>query len=301
MKLQDLHEAKLPDGWLQTLAIFKKSNAFKDLEEVFDYTSSKIQEKNGNLYFTTKPEVMKLGKSYRLSANGEVQTLNPGASIWQKITNLKPVGIVDEGKRFEVLKTRAQDILDHFQIWSIRKNKSQNDVSNRRLKSLTVLMLPEKSSKDAFDCSNNELTNLLGGPIEGVRFFHAHSNELVSPLVGAPDDLEIFAVWNNKLTSFEGFPRFIKGMAANKNPITTLKGIHNHIKSCNNMAVDIVESGYMDLFRIKDLQTIYIHENGQRLDNELDVIINKHLKSPERDWMDCQEELIQAGLKRYAR
>jgi hypothetical protein len=84
------------------------------------------------------------------------------------------------------------------------------DLSNKNLKTLVGLNIPQKVGGD-FYCSNNQLTSLEGAPQEVGGYFYCSNNQLTS-LEGAPQKVGgNFSCSNNQLTSLEGAPQKVGG------------------------------------------------------------------------------------------
>ena len=90
---------------------------------------------------------------------------------------------------------------------------------------LTSLVGAPLEVGDDFYCSDNSLTSLIGAPQEVGGYFYCHNNALTS-LEGAP--LKVggsFDCENNQLTSLEGAPLKVDGsFLCHNNALTTLEG-----------------------------------------------------------------------------
>jgi hypothetical protein len=77
----------------------------------------------------------------------------------------------------------------------------------------------------SFDCADNELTNLKGGPQTVRDDFYCDKNNLTS-LDGAPQSVgERFDCTDNKLTDLEGAPRTVGGdFYCHSNKLKSLEG-----------------------------------------------------------------------------
>lgn len=118
---------------------------------------------------------------------------------------------------------------------------------------------------------------------------------------------------HNKLTSLDGFPLFIgEYLNFSNNQITSLKDIGTLIKSVQHLQCDDnpITSNVLGLLKIRNLQSVKMYNDGKSAFKPLvkeineklkivEAIINKYL--PEGDIMDCQNELIDAGLSEYAK
>ena len=104
------------------------------------------------------------------------------------------------------------DHIDHYNYGAYigKTVKVTGDVNLRGL-GLTKLPINFTEVSGYFDCSENQLTTLAGGPKVVGRFFDCNSNELTS-LEGCPKEVGgDFACYNNKLTSLEGAPVKVGG------------------------------------------------------------------------------------------
>ena len=189
---------------------------------------------------------------------------------------------------------------------------------NCRDHQLTSLKGSPEEIDGAFECSDNELTSLAGAPrkvggnflcvsnkltsLEGAPrkingTFSCTSNKLTS-LKGGPDEVSgIFYCINNKLTSLGGAPKIVgRDFKCNQNHLTSLEGIHLKIQIIDGIAVfndNPIKSHVLGLLLIDELQKVYLDHK------QVQEIINKYLAGS-RDVMDCQNELMDAGLDEYA-
>ena len=163
-------------------------------------------------------------------------------------------------------------------------------------KQLTSLEGAPKHIVGSFWCNGNQLTSLEGAPNRVIGDFWCSNNKLTS-LEGSP--LEVggeYSCRDNQLTSLKGAPARINDRFwCNNNQLTSLEGIHEQIVEINghaNFERNPIKSHVLGLLVIKGLKSI-------KFDNEqLTDIINKYL--PLGDIMECQNELIDAGLEEFA-
>lgn len=162
---------------------------------------------------------------------------------------------------------------------------------------------------DYCDITQNHLRTLEGAP-EKVGPFYARSCQLTS-LKGAPKSTKSFDVGNNKLTSLEFGPSYVDGdFDCQNNDITSFHDIHKHLKHVTGTFwcdIPKIKSSVLGFLKIEELYTI---SNGTGVnDDEWVAIINKYLekirKNPGIDInnliIDCQEEMLDAGLEEYAK
>lgn len=138
------------------------------------------------------------------------------------------------------------------------------------------------------NCKYNFLRSLAGGP---------------------PEVRGNYNVQNNKLTSLEGVAHKIGGwLGLEGNNLTSLQGIHKlfkggYIKEGIDISENPISSHILGLLLIPELTEIGfdVEEFTGQDKKLLDAvrIINKHLHF-KGDVIDCQQEMISAGLKEYA-
>ena len=148
--------------------------------------------------------------------------------------------------------------------------------------------------EEDFACHHNLLTTLKGGP-DVVGGSYRCSNNKIETLVGGPSLVRnMFSCNNNKLTSLEGVPA-ARCYGFSNNQLTNLKDIHKIILETSSLWLDKnpIKSNILGLLLIKGLNNVIA-------DGPAFVILNRHLKG-DRDILECQEELIDAGFKEFAR
>jgi hypothetical protein len=173
-----------------------------------------------------------------------------------------------------------------------------------------------------FNISNNaNLTSLLGGPVVAGSF-HADNCGLLS-LLGSPTVIKYnFGVSNNPILSLEGGPTEVGGYYAasecrltslqglpttigeyldlSNNPLTSLVGINTlremdgwlHLQDC------LIASHILGVFFIKGCRGIETSDDtnfGKAVD-----ILNCHISKGRAGLLQCQKELIEAGLADFA-
>lgn len=131
-----------------------------------------------------------------------------------------------------------------------------------------------------FVCAHSDITSLQNGPkTVGGSYVMAECVEL---------------------QSFEGIAERVDGsIDAEKCPkIKNLHDIHKMLKHCGGtfkLKGTPIESHVLGLLFVKGLQSVQLDNNG------VQEIINKHLKSPDRNVHDVQEELMDAGFAAFAK
>jgi hypothetical protein len=125
---------------------------------------------------------------------------------------------------------------------------------------------------------------------------------------------ENFAIEYSVLTSFEVFPKITESILFCRDvelPNDSLKGLSSRVKFCNSITINNkARSGFLELFKIKglsDKQSFPIIANTENSNvfrdwsklKKVVSIVNKHLKDPNGNVFDCQNEMVDAGLERF--
>jgi len=169
---------------------------------------------------------------------------------------------------------------------------------------------------DAFDCSSLNIKSLLGGP-QTVNYYDCSYCDLIT-LEGSPSFLKSLNCSDNKLTSLNHCPTRLEYMLecsdnkikslshapkhveifkANNNKIISLAGIgKKYLLECESIEIkeNPITSNILGLFLVKGLKEIIADRR------EVFDIVIKHFNKG-KDILACQEELIAAGYKEYAR
>lgn len=114
--------------------------------------------------------------------------------------------------------------------------------------------------------------------------------------------------WGNHFTSLEGITPHIGGVLdiCLCNGLKSFKNIGKMVKKCKSIIVPAaLESNILSVLLIPNLERIH-HEDNEVTEREIPELakalqIMQHQLNGDRDVMDGQEELIQAGLREFAR
>jgi hypothetical protein len=112
--------------------------------------------------------------------------------------------------------------------------------------SIKITKIPIKfgAITEDFDCSENKLTSLEGGPIKVGGYFNCSHNQLTS-LEGSPREIgKSFYCHNNYLTSLIGAPNKVGDtFECRNNKLTSLKGLPEEIEDfyCDDYLKDTYE------------------------------------------------------------
>lgn len=134
--------------------------------------------------------------------------------------------------------------------------------------------------------------------------FSVSDTALVS-LVGSPKVCGIsFFCTNTKIQSFEGAPEIIKGslVANGCLNVHSLHNIHKHVKEIGGhfLIPETVATSILGLLKIRNLTSAPLFSEMSEELMKAGAIVNRHLKG-DRNIHACQEELLEAGLKEFAR
>lgn len=173
-----------------------------------------------------------------------------------------------------------------------------------QMSNITSLVgLPVKIGGNLF-LNNNSISSLSGCP-KTVQEFNCGYNRVPLSLIGGPEIIKgSYSITNSKVSSIEGLPSKIKNLLnLYGNPITSLGGIHKILKSVEELLLsNEIKSNMLGLLLIGNFSKgirYFSYEHDDAFDNVI-KILNKHLKDT-RDILECQEELISAGYKEYAK
>lgn len=168
-----------------------------------------------------------------------------------------------------------------------------------RMKALPVTF---DTVKDDFVVSGGMLETPKGSPREVGGDYMANHNQITS-MVGGPVKVhEACSYTGNPITSLEGAPEYIgQTLWLDQCPeLTSLHNIHKYIKYIGQdislAEKTVVKSNVLGLLLIKGLKSVKLDSSLSKVAE----IINKHLEG-ERDFVACQDELIDAGFEPFAR
>lgn len=154
-----------------------------------------------------------------------------------------------------------------------------------------------------FNCSELKLSSLQKTPAEIRKNFQAWDNSLSSLEFGPTDVGGTYNVNQNWLTSLEGAPDYANLFTFCDNKITSLAGMgKKFLKKCSVIKFrdNPIKSNILGLLIVKDLQSIFWSFSGPKGKQSPFALLENHLVR-DKDIMDCQEELIQAGYKDFAK
>ncbi len=149
------------------------------------------------------------------------------------------------------------------------------------------------------DCSTNKLVSLEGLP-KIKEDLYCNDNKLIS-LKGAPKELRRLDASDNNISSLEGIPNKASEIILTSNKISSLIGIGKMINRCVHIdfSENMIKEGGIGLLLIEGLESIG-HKNCGSF-TLAGSIINKYLEDGTSGLLECQEELIDAGLEEFAK
>lgn len=143
---------------------------------------------------------------------------------------------------------------------------------------LTSLKGSPKVIGGTFDCSSNKLTSIIGGPVEVDSDFHCGFN---------------------KLKTLDGAPKVVKrDFLCYSNDLSSLRNIHKiitRIDGCFDCEGNLISSHVLGLLLITGLTEIRSTENLMWI-----KILNRYVGRGKAGLIECQNELIEAGLEEFA-
>ena len=150
-----------------------------------------------------------------------------------------------------------------------------------------------------FRCSENQLTSLDGAPQE-VGNFYCHNNQLTT-LEGAPQKVGVdFICSNNQLTSLEGAPQKVGvGFNCSNNQLTSLEGAPQKVGlsfNCENNPVS--EKTLSSIFSRMEKVGSYL-KAVESLWPEIPVEDQALLYRPEFEWVGPDERKKLDALRAY--
>jgi Leucine-rich repeat (LRR) protein len=167
-----------------------------------------------------------------------------------------------------------------------------------------------------FDCSNNELTSLEGGPRIVIGHYLCIENKRLTSLIGAPKTVTVFNCGRCGLTSLEGGPSKVTGYVCDDNQLKSLVGIAEDVKGWVDCDSNPLESlkGLKSVGRGVSLSyspnlpllSLIAYDECIFVDNvKLTKILAKHCSTESatlrKRLIACQKELIDAGFAGNAR
>jgi hypothetical protein len=113
----------------------------------------------------------------------------------------------------------------------------------------------------------------------------------------------VFYADGNKLSSFEHCPKYIADtLDISDNNFTSFKDIHKYIDHVSEIHTAYITSNILGLLLIQGLKVVALVDGDDEKTIEAFDIVNKHLIGGSRQSMiECQRELIEAGLEEYAK
>jgi hypothetical protein len=152
-----------------------------------------------------------------------------------------------------------------------------------------------------------KLTSLRGSPTIVTGYFDCSANKLASLKHGPTRVMGEYNVSENPLKNLDGIAEYIGGTLYLNylGGITSLKDIHKRVKHVGNKIV-IMESGItshvLGLLLINGVTEVTVGYAHTMVREEWSDIINNYLPNYRGNHavLDCQNELIDAGLDDYA-
>lgn len=271
----------------------QESPEYKELTTVLPMTSSDLELKHGTFTFRRSKEF-----DYLIDVHGNIRNIQP--PFRGKLATPQPDP--DLYTRYincikEVLKKLEKK--DRIDARSLDiPNSGQTSFANIDMSLIT----------DSINISLNSFTDLVGCPVKLKGSLNIRNNLVPLSLVGCPKKIgKSLLLSNNKLLHLEHLPEFIGDtLRLNDTYITGLPGLgRKYLKSCKYIDFahcEHIKSNLLGLLVVKDLIDVYFSKKqiAGPSSGALAIIQNAIL-TDDRDIMDVQELLIQAGFKDFAK
>lgn len=107
---------------------------------------------------------------------------------------------------------------------------------------------------------------------------------------------------DSEFSDFSFLPGTVSALSFMNCDIVSLKGLSNVVKSCKSLTISFkTESGLLELLKLNELEKIALFNSVTYSDSDLAkalMIVYDHLEK-DRDLLECQSDLIDAGLERF--
>jgi hypothetical protein len=153
----------------------------------------------------------------------------------------------------------------------------------------------KKFEDGIFSVAQLNLASLNGCPSECTGGFVCSENNLTD-LIGGPTEVLYINARQNKLTSLSGAPSIIHRSGTFVfNRLTNLHNIHKEILEAESLIFEEnpITGKVLGLLKIRNLKKV-VFDN-----KHVELIISKYL--PMGDLLECQQELIDNGLEEFAK
>jgi hypothetical protein len=112
-----------------------------------------------------------------------------------------------------------------------------------------------------FNCTNGELTTLVGCPNKVMGSFECGQNRLTNNLIGGPATADDYICSRTNISSFDGGPRKVGSLFAENNQITSLEGapiVSGYFSVTNNKLKNLIG--------LPDVKFTYLAVNNNKLE-----------------------------------
>jgi hypothetical protein len=253
---------------------------------------------------------------------------NP-AVVWfrQYITSKTTLSIKKDGKLYyRGPGFSVQDFDDWPYAIEFSKNDSYLWISQGRCKTIDVDKLPKNVQRISFGMSDfDELPDLSSLNVASLSLYSLHKLHklpkiqskidsitlrdlpLVTSVADAEiDDAVVMRVENVKLSSYDGFPKTITRLYLGNTGVNSITELAKNVNRLNTLILvgDTEFSGLLSALKIPGLTHFSFEgtRDSSKLSEKLQKaveIVHRHLQT--KDIAECMDELIEAGLKEYAK
>lgn len=198
------------------------------------------------------------------------------------------------------LHAAIKRVLSEYEVknYTINADDSVDVADDVQFSGFNYKTIPFKMGRvdGSFTISGGYIRDISNGPSYVGGNFMCINTEITS-FKGAPEEVGencSFAM-NDKVTSIEGLPAKIGGnLNLEKcSGITSLKGIHKIVKEVDgeiNLSDTKANDNLLGLLAIKGVESVKLPNNA------ISEILDRHLKSEDKDLHQFQEDLIEAGF-----
>jgi hypothetical protein len=256
---------------------------------------------------------IKVDDEYKKFITSELKRLKVSSNTWEIHNDGRveaPFSFFDfKGQNFKKLPIK----LGYVDSVYFSNNKELETLENGPLKvtQIDIESCPNLKSLKYFPTKckrflgkDNHFESLEGLPKDIMSLVNLEKSHLLTDLTGSPREIihDFNVNLSNNLTSIKGRPDKIGRdfQMAGCSKITTLNDLPDSIGRNLFISGNPLIKNYLRVLKVKDLQKIVMWDNDGINFRKIADIINKHLAG-DKDIMECQEEMIEAGFGEYAK
>jgi hypothetical protein len=334
MKISELFESSYlgkleplsPEEKVEVLDVVKKvkqSDEYKQALTIFDDVSGQSAIKNGSFSFSSKKKIANLiNDTYVIYRNGQIRIAN------SKNSRLGPVKSPDpDPDLFTRYINAIKSIQSKFDERLAKDDKKQIQHPNlyeENLSSLTqrnfadtvttltitkcnnlvdLQGMPAKQIKDQFYLQDCEKIKSLEGMTPNIKNIKFNTLPNLSSFEGMTQKADYIYMRDLPgITSLEGFTKVCVSIKMIMFPnLISLENVDKHLEEVQEFMIPInVKSNVLGLLKIRKLRMVEAAPGASKELEQVAKIITKHLRMTQ-DVLECQSDLMEAGLKDFAK